>query len=826
MESVGPAASTDHGPLRILLVDDDEDDFIITRDLLSDSRRLDAELIWAASGAEARGLLSGTPIDLVLLDVNLGGVSGLDLLVEIQRDGCTCPLIMLTGAGDDQVDQRCMDLGAADYLEKGPQLTVTLLERSILHALDRQRDRQNIALMTTALEGLSDGIFITDNDTRLLFANRAVRDLCGGNSGDATCWTVPTDAADHLTHLMELAGNHGDNGAEESGEIDFLLKHPQDRNLRTFSLSDYQVTLDQAQRHRLRLGIVRDVSEVRAAQAELDRFFKLSGDCLFVADASATILRVNPAWRRTLGFQSHDLVGRTFWSLFHDPQHPLLCKARERLENHHSVEQMERPCQGSFGHRIWMSWNLVPVPEQGLLYGSGRDMSERKSSEDALLFTSLHDSLTGLENRVCSLKRLQTCLQWQQRYPNRFFVLLFIDLDNFKNVNDRLGHAAGDQLLSEVARRLKQGVRATDHVARLGGDEFLVLLEDLDNQADALTMIERLVRALSSRVTLGSETVAGSASVGVVFSSRTYRTAESMIRDADIAMYEAKRGGKHGYRVFDASMSAQSSRLLTLEAGLEEVISRRELILAYQPIVNLADDCRLIGFEALLRWQHPQLGTISPHELVPIAEHNGLIGPIGLWVLESACRDLLRWQGLHPGGHAFTLNVNLSAKQLFDPELLQSIRDVLDVTGFPPRLLHLEVTETSLITNVALATHVLRNIQDLGIHLSLDDFGTGYSSLQYLQQFPISSLKIDKSFVRGIESNERDLRIACAVISLARSLELDVVAEGIETRVQMHRLQTLGCGLGQGYLFARPLSAEETEAYIRSQATQLEKALA
>jgi diguanylate cyclase (GGDEF)-like protein len=425
------------------------------------------------------------------------------------------------------------------------------------------------------------------------------------------------------------------------------------------------------------------------------------------------------------------------------------------------------------------------------------------------------DPLTGLPNRLLFMERVHEQIARSRADGIFEFAVFFLDVDRFKVINDSLGHAAGDALLTGVSRRLEHSLRSTDTIARfagectlarLGGDEFTVLLAGVRNAADARMIAERLVAAVSRPFTLEGREVVVTISVGVVMADARYQRAEDMVRDADTAMYSAKDRGKARCEIFDTSMLAAAEERLLIESDLRQAIERQEFQLHYQPIVTLSDQ-RLSGFEALVRWQHPGRGLQPPNAFIPIAEETGLIVPIGLWVLREACRQMRAWDAEFPECADLMVNVNLSARQVLHPTLLADVAAVLVETGLAPRRLKLEITESLVLEGSDEVIAILKALRALGVQLGLDDFGMGYSALSYLQQLPVQTLKIDRSFVSGIQ-NTGNAEIVRAILSLASGLSMNVTAEGVETADQAARLQDLSCEFAQGYYFDRPLTPE------------------
>ncbi|HEY9825614.1 MAG TPA: EAL domain-containing protein [Stenomitos sp.] len=435
------------------------------------------------------------------------------------------------------------------------------------------------------------------------------------------------------------------------------------------------------------------------------------------------------------------------------------------------------------------------------------DITNQKIAEDRLRHDVLHDALTGLPNRTLFMERVEQALKRNKRYPDYWFAVLFIDLDRFKLINDSLGHAVGDSVLVEVAKLIKNFLRETDTVARLSGDEFTVLLQHMQDLTDVQLLTERLLKQLNSPLKIEGRTIFLSASIGVVISSQGYHKAEELLRDADIAMYRAKGMGKACYAIFDFEMYEQTLNLLQMQTDLRLAIERQEFLLYYQPIVCLQTN-RIKGMEALVRWRHPQKGLINPGHFISIAEETGLIVPIGQWILEESCRQMRLWQKQFPELSALQISVNLASNQLQDPHFLTTLDRILEETGLDGKMLQLEITESMLMDRSERTLELLSKLKSRQISLSIDDFGTGYSSLAYLQRFPINRLKVDRSFVTHMNINPENFAIVRTVVTLAHTLGMDVVAEGVETVEQCDLLHSLGCRLGQGYLFCQPVSAE------------------
>ncbi|HEX8853774.1 MAG TPA: EAL domain-containing protein, partial [Pyrinomonadaceae bacterium] len=405
-----------------------------------------------------------------------------------------------------------------------------------------------------------------------------------------------------------------------------------------------------------------------------------------------------------------------------------------------------------------------------------------------------------------------------KRRDSRLFAVLFLDLDRFKIVNDSLGHMVGDQLLVGIGRRLETCLRPGDTVARLGGDEFTILLEDLNDAEEAIEVAGRLQKEVSLPFNLNGHEVFTTVSIGIALSTTGYERPEEVLRDADTAMYRAKTQGKARHEVFDKAMHARALNLLQLETDLRRAVEREEFFLHYQPIVSLETGL-IRGFEALVRWQHPERGPVSPIDFIPVAEETGLIIPIGEWVLAEACREVKRWQAMFPSYPPLQISVNISGKQLMKSDLIEQVRRVLHETGIEARALKLEITESIMMENIESAISILNHLRALGVELSIDDFGTGYSSLSYLHRFPVSTLKIDRSFVGRMDGNNENAEIVRTIVMLARNLDMDVIAEGVETESQVTQLRALRCEYGQGYHFSKPVDGAGVAALLTNNQT-------
>lgn len=563
--------------------------------------------------------------------------------------------------------------------------------------------------------------------------------------------------------------------------------------------------------------------QIRKALYESEEQFRNVFDCaasgMVLVDAtSRRLLKVNAAFCEMVGYKENELLKKDFQILLHDNDGQLfeaeLVDLRKGTARAHRAEKRIRHKNGNI---LWVMWSASIAHD--LNTGSPhfifqlQDITDRKRAEEQLMHDALHDSLTGLPNRALFMDRLNLAFQRAKRHFDTRFAVLYLDFDRFKLINDTLGHICGDQLLIKVSRRIEEALRASDTIARLGGDEFALLIEDVKNDAEAVDVVARIQQELTNPFDINGHEIFITTSIGIAYWSRDYDDPELLLRDADTALYQAKRNGRARHEIFNPTMRERASRLLQLETDLRRAVERSEFCLHYQPVVDLIN-FRLRGFEALVRWNHPTYGLIQPGEFIPLAEETNLILQLGEWVLIEACRQLHEWQTRFEKCADLWVSVNVSGKQFMQANFVAQVKSALRATSVAPNCLKLEITESAMMENVDFAVKTLKQIKEFGVKLSVDDFGTGYSSLSYLHRLPLDSLKIDRSFVKNLNEGDENMEIVKTIIMLAQALKLNVVAEGIETFDQIFHLQTLSCGLGQGYYFAKPLDAKTFEGLL------------
>ncbi|MGZ5595748.1 MAG: putative bifunctional diguanylate cyclase/phosphodiesterase [Usitatibacter sp.] len=566
----------------------------------------------------------------------------------------------------------------------------------------------------------------------------------------------------------------------------------------------------------------RHVEELKESESRFHSAFTHAAIGMALVSSERKFIQANKAFCEMLGRNSSELLLVRLPDLVNPEdvaalQAPIDKLVKGELSSVHTeVRGLHRD-----GSDVWMSLNISLARDWQFrthnLIVQAQDVSARRRAEAELYHNAYHDNLTQLSNRVHFDEQLNRAIARVQRHPDQRFAVMYLDFDRFKMVNDSLGHKAGDELLVNVAKRLKAMLRETDVLARLGGDEFAILVEDLQRQRDAVELAERIHKELQKPIILGAMEVAISASIGITFSTNNYQSSDQIVRDADIAMYKAKSKGKAQYALFDSSLHAHVSAQLQLENELRKALGQGQISLDYQPICTLKDQ-KLVGFEALARWNHPERGLLEPSMFIPVAEETGLIVPLGNWVLSEACRQMREWRAIRDS-HVLRMSVNVSSLQLTHPDFVSHVARSLQSADMRPEQLTLEVTESVLMNGIENAISTLTALRQMGVQLSIDDFGTGYSSLSYLATLPIDALKVDRSFIEKMSREGEGNEIVRAIFKLGQALSKEVYAEGIETAAQLTLLQELGCEFGQGFLLSRPVNAERAGGILAANDT-------
>ena len=563
----------------------------------------------------------------------------------------------------------------------------------------------------------------------------------------------------------------------------------------------------------------RHLAELRESEDRFQSAFMHAAVGMVLVSTDGRVVQVNAALARLLGQAEQEFTGTDFMHMFHADDHePLRVEMHSIIVGAETTFSIELRCRHRKGIDVWVSlygsYFMAPPPLSRCLILQMQDITARRRAESRLQHIAYHDGLTDLPNRNYFVDQLTRVIGIVRRHPERRFAVLILDFDRFKLVNDSLGHGAGDKLLIELGRRLQAYLRPTDVIARLGGDEFAILVEDANADVEAIRIAERLQGVLAEPVYLNSIAVSTSASIGITTSTFGYDAPEQVMRDADTAMYRAKAHAKGEYTVFDSALHAEAAARLWLENELRRAVGSQQLHLAYQPVYDLRTR-RLTGFEALARWTHPVQGEIPPDRFIRVAEETGQIIPLGRWAIETACAQLGLWNARYPDVPRLSMHVNVSGLQLIQPDFLARVRQTIRTAGIDPQQLVIELTESVLVEKLSVALPQLQALVELGVRTSIDDFGTGYSSFSVLRKLPISVIKIDRSFVASLGDDNGGDEIVGGILALGRTLGKTMVAEGIETEVQLQRLIALDCEKGQGYLLARPALADVAASIIR-----------
>ncbi|WP_298036715.1 EAL domain-containing protein [uncultured Desulfuromonas sp.] len=831
-------------PIQILLVEDSQTHAaVIGTAFETEAHRM--RLTVVRSLAEARNHIAETPPDLAIVDLLLPDGRGSQLLAACQGQNAAFPMVILTGNGDEEAAVEAMKSGALDYVVKSPatlEEMPRIVDRSLRewdHITERRRAEKSLqeseARFRLLYERAPLGFQSLDDEGRIVDVNQtwledlgyAREEVLGRNFWD---FLAPEQREPFLASYSRYKALGSNEVSDRDAEFALVRKDgkPVLMNFECRVERDEQGLFKQTH------CILADISERKKAEQALARersFLQsvINGviDPIMVIDLDYQVLMMNRA--------AHDMLP--------DPRQD------ERLTCHKVSHHSDRPCSGADhvcpleevrrtgkpvtvvhehlmadGERRFFELEASPLwTPEGVLRGiieSSRDITDRLNvearlteNEKRLHHLAHHDPLTGLPNRLLFTDRLNQAMAKARRSGTQV-ALLFLDLDRFKKINDSLGHDIGDRLLRDVAIRLRDCVREIDTVARMGGDEFLVILEQVEEIKDVALVAEKILFELQQVFPVDDYRFHVTASIGIAVFPDNSPDVDGLLRCADVAMYRAKDEGRDRYQFFTPDMNSRARDYLLLEGSLRQALQEKQFLLHYQPQIDMTSG-ELIGMEALVRWEHPERGTVPPGDFIPLAEETGLIVPIGDWVLRTACAQNKAWQdkGMAP----MRMAVNISGQQFRQPDFVDTVKRILEETGLDPEWLELEITESIVMENVGQTILTLTDLKVRDIHLSIDDFGTGYSSLNYLKRFPISKLKIDRSFVRDVHTDPNDAAICTAIIALGLSMDLDVVAEGVETEGQAEFLRTKGCIQGQGYLFGRPGPPETISRHLTDQ---------
>lgn len=660
---------------------------------------------------------------------------------------------------------------------------------------------------------LADGVYMEANDAWTRLSGYAPDEVIGKSALDLGIWAIKSERSKMLSELQR-------NGSIREFRFHMRRKNGQIANI---LLNGVVVDMEGV---KCLIAMSVDITERTRVERELRESEKRFADVLDAAgeyvweiDSESRFTFVSPRVEKVLGYKPHEMLARTPAS-FMPPEEADRVRAwlKESRTENSPIRNLEHECLTKDGRRVWIRINGLPifgaVGNVVGFRGTGLDITDWKLSEKKIRELATLDSLTQLPNRRYLMDRLANDLRVASEKQEHLAVL-FIDLDRFKTINDSLGHTIGDAFLTEIATRLKGLIGSNDTLARIGGDEFVIILRKIVTKPEVRFFAAKVIATLSAPVHLDGRTLNCSASIGISMFPEDATDGATLIRNADMAMYVAKENGRHNFQFFTDELNTSAIERLTLESSLRKAIANNELQLYYHPQFDMSSG-KLSGAEALIRWNHPELGVLSPARFIPIAEESGLIAPLGKWVIQEACRQSQRWKDRH--GFSLPIAVNLSPGQ-FDSGLAEFICKSLASANLSPSALELEITESMLMKDIDSSVMLLNQIAATGVSIAIDDFGTGYSSLAYLRRFRINTLKIDKSFVQDIADCNDDAAIVDAIIALGHSLGLDVIAEGVETTSQLEALQAMGCDQSQGFLYGKPVPAQAFEHCFLTQAT-------
>jgi diguanylate cyclase (GGDEF)-like protein/PAS domain S-box-containing protein len=801
-------------PLHVLVVEDNPGDARLVEVYLHEGGKDRFQVDKAFRLSDALVLLAEKTADVALLDLSLPDSVGLETLARLQAAHPHLPVVVLTGLDDRELAIAALRQGAQDYLVKG-QGDGEVVRRAVQYAVERSRSAQELrrseARFRALFENAGVGVVLSDISGRFLETNPAFREMVGYSEAELAGMsfadlTHPEDLATNLSLRAEMM--------EGAREAYHLTKRYRGRDGATVwgRLTVTAVRDSAGEDVRFTVAVVEDITE----RKELEDYrrlaatvFESSGEGLFVTDSHRRIIHINPAFTEITGYDAAEVLGKTpkvLSSGRHDP---------EFYQRMHDQLAETGKWQGEVWNRRksgemfaeWLSIAAVRDPTGEITHYVAvfSDITSRKQVEERLSYQANHDPLTRLPNRTLFMERLSRALARAHR-NHTVVALLFVDLDHFKQVNDTLGHLAGDALLQQVAERLAGCTRQGDTVARLAGDEFTIILEDITDPRDAAVVAQKVLRLLDAPFDLTGQEGHISSSIGIALYPVDAGDAQTLLRLADAAMYRAKHMGRNGCQFHSEVVNAQAFERLALENALRHALERDEFVLHYQPIFS-ATTGRLVAAEALLRWRHPDIGLVAPKQFLAIAEETGLILPMGEWVLREACRQLSEWRA--GGLPSLVLNLNLSSRQLHEGELLEAVSTALEHTGLPPDALAFEVPEANAVEVGQDPSGVFARFRALGVGLTVDGFGSGTSSFAFLRRLPADALKIDPAFVHDLGASIDQDEIVNAIVAVARGLHMAVVAPNVETEAQLDYLLSCGCDRVQGYLFARPLPADE-----------------
>jgi diguanylate cyclase (GGDEF)-like protein/PAS domain S-box-containing protein len=808
--------------IRILLIDNSPDDLALAeRELRRYFNHL--EVSKAADEENFNQVLHQESFDAVVTDYQLRWSNGIRILETVKRKHPNCPVIMFTNSGNQEVAVEAMKSGLDDYVLKAPR-RYSRLPTAIKLAIDRARERRKISQLSARLDSLLNqleiGVFRASVDGQLQEANHAFINLLKIDSQAIQATNLNAVFPHRKLKTFSKPENLNNDSHTWEGQLCCA-----DGALRWVKWSEKitnqngEIFID---------GLAEDISDRKINEVALETSEKLyrlvtesSRDLIALNDFDGKYIYVSPSCKLLLGFTQEELLGSNFYEILHplDRSNPRL--NRENILSGENSTLITYRVRCKSGEYIWLETLVKPIWDKSnritYLQSVSRDITERIHFQRQLENAVLFDSLTQLPNRALFIDRIDYTIS-QVQQSNYSFAILLIDIDHFKRINDSLGHSIGDQLLQAISIRLQRCIRKVDTLARLGGDEFGILISKIEDISEPIEISQNIKDILSQPFPFINLNLEITASIGIVLATQDYDNSSALLRDADISMYRAKASGRAKYEIFNSAMHQEVLTRLELEHELHRAIENQEFTLYYQPKIRL-DTGHLVGFEALVRWQHPTKGILLPNSFISVAEDSDLILFWGEWILLEACQQMYKWQQEYPEVLDLCISVNVTAKQVQQECFKDQVGSILSQTKLDGHHLHLEVTESVLLTDIDGIRSTFKALKEIGIKICIDDFGTGYSSLTYLQSFPIDVLKIDKTFIDRIEPSSSEdseaIGVIKAILDLVKTLKMTAVAEGIETKHQMQWLQNLGCDIGQGYLFGRPLTLHQASDLIR-----------
>jgi len=813
-------------PISVLLVEDDPADARLIQAALAGTGVSTFRLEWVTRLSDALERLGRNGFEVVLLDLSLPDGPGLEAFDQVFQAAPDALILVLSGLTDEEIARQAVERGAQDYFSKG-HVDAHWLPRALRYVIDRRAARSALQSSEARFRAMSDasplGIFVSDAEGSCVYTNAAYHTISGLTLEQTlgTNWSMAIHPEDRERVLAEWR-------IAARGQVPFQTEF-------RFLQGDESIVWTRVNSAAMlggnkALGLVQtveDITERKEAEFVLrtaeEALFEEKervqvtlnsiGDAVLTTDLVGNVTYLNLVAESMTGWSHEEALGRPISQVFNivdgttrlAAENPMLrAIAEDRTVGLASDCMLIR----RDGFESPIEDSAAPIHNRDGQVAGGvivfHDVSASRAMALEMAHLAQHDFLTGLPNRLLLTERFSHAIGLAQRHKKQVG-LLFIDLDNFKHINDSLGHAVGDMLLQSVANRLVASVRVTDTVCRQGGDEFVIMLDEIGQPQDTAHVAETLRAALDMPHLIGGHELHVNLSIGISIFPDDGTDVDTLMQNADTAMYHAKASGRNNYQFFKADMNTRAVRRMLVEGSLRRALRQGEFLLHYQPKIDLASGM-MTGAEALIRWQDPDLGLVMPAQFVPIAEENGLIVPVGRWVLREACRQVQAW--LDAGLPAVPVSVNISAAEFRHEGFLEGVALILKETGLAPHYLELELTESILMHDVESSASVLEALKAMGVQLAIDDFGTGYSSLSYLKRFPIDTLKIDQSFVRDIVTDADDATIVDAVIGMGRNLKQRVIAEGIETHAQLEFLQARQCEVGQGFHFSHPVSAE------------------